>query len=178
MHRSFLKTDDMDDEVAGSDTVGLGRAVRVLLSRLLVASTARRGSASRDRALGLVLARSSRLALPGAVGFGGRRLESSVGHGDGLGWQLRGRGALGSMGADGSGAWAARADKQRRERERWPGGREKWKGWRRLGDRAGWARLRVRRDRLHGPNGPLRLGRLGLGFVFFLFFLISKYLFK
>jgi hypothetical protein len=64
-----------------------------------------------------LLARSSRLALPGAVGFGGRRLESSVGHGDGLGWQLRGRVALGSMGADGSGAWAARGQAEKREGE-------------------------------------------------------------
>ena len=43
----------------------MGRAVRVLLSRLLAASTARRGLARRDRALGLGLARSG----PGAAGL-------------------------------------------------------------------------------------------------------------
>jgi hypothetical protein len=76
--------------------------------------------------------------------------------------------------AGGSAVWRLRRAREREARgERGTEGREEaavvreggTRRRRRLGDRAGWARLRVRRGRLHGPNGPLRLGRLGLGFV-------------
>jgi hypothetical protein len=76
----------------------------------------------------------------------------------------RGCGVFGSM-AWGSCRGGKRGREARGER------REREKGWRRLlGARGGGLGLGKSGGRLHGPNGPIRMGRLELGFLFFFFY--------
>jgi hypothetical protein len=65
--------------------------------------------------------------------------------------------------------WREERRRQVEERERV--GREKTGLMAAAARRGARARVKESGGRLHGPNGPIRLGRLGLGFVFFL---ISK----
>jgi hypothetical protein len=135
------------------------------VARVLARRYWRRASGAWGRGERRVHGRAAQASAVARLGHGRSSWRVAVGAG-----QLQGRGrSVGMQGLSVAGgshgvAWHRGAVASGRAPGCW-----------RLGDRAGWARLRVRRGRLHGPNGPLRLGRLGLGFVFFSFSFFSNF---